>query len=246
MHHRLFSEQAFRPFPGGWFRGSSGQFIEMSELLPERLFFCATVEDSDKGQGKKKLLTSILDWVQCFKLIYGHSVSKAARKSPRPFGLSVAHNRCLPEFKGDYWMGYNRRFRQRAAVVAQVDKRANIDITLWSLAFASNRATTRCKFCFSTSHDSNNCALMSNTQVPASPPRSWRPPTKHEYSSRRCVCFEWNESPSLNCSRPNCVYEHICYLCYQDPSVSNKYHKARQCAKWKPVVMQRPAHLISP
>ena len=206
----------------------------MSELLPERLTFCATDEDSDKGKGKKKLLTSILDWVRLFTAIV---FRKQPERVPNLLGYQSLIIDAYREFKGDYWMGYDRCFRQRAAAVAQVDKWANIDITLWSLAFASRGATTRCKFCFSTSHDSNNCALMSDAQVPASPPRSWRLPTKCEYSSRRRACFEWNESPSPNCSRPNCIYEHICYLCYQDPLVSNKYHKARQCAKWKLGVM---------
>lgn len=48
-----------------------GEFIELSELLPEKLSFDVAEEDSGKGKSKKKLITSILEWVQCFSL-YTH------------------------------------------------------------------------------------------------------------------------------------------------------------------------------
>ena len=38
-----------------------GEFIEMSELLPERLTFDAAEEDPGKGKSKRKLVTSILE-----------------------------------------------------------------------------------------------------------------------------------------------------------------------------------------
>ena len=112
---------------------------------------------------------------------------KQPKRVPDLLGYQSLIIDAYQEFKGDYWMGYDRCFRQRAAAVAQVDKWTNIDITLWNLAFASRGATTHCKFCFSTSHDPDNCALMNDAQVPATTPRSWRLPTKHEYSSRRRV-----------------------------------------------------------
>ena len=175
--------------------------------------------------------------MQCFSL-YTAIISK---KQPDRVADLLAYQSLIidahREYKGNYWSGYDRRFRQRAAATQSIHW-ASIDSTLWSLAFVSRGTTSQCKYCFSTSHSAEYCDLNSSAQPSTS---SIQTPSRYrDQAPRRRVCFEWNESPLPTCSRPNCSYEHICYLCYQDPSVSNKYHKALQCSKWKPDVFQRP------
>lgn len=217
-----------------------GDFIEMSELLPERLAVDPTSGDSAGSKSKKKLVTSILEWVQCFGL-YTAIISK---NHPERVPDLLAYQSLIidahREYKGDYWSGYDRRFRQRAAATQSIQW-ASIDSTLWSMAFASRGTASRCKFCFSTCHNSDNCELNCDNQSSSSSLRSSHPSAHREYASRRCICYEWNETPSPNCSRPKCAYEHICYLCYRDPDVTSKYHKALQCSRWKPGVLQRPS-----
>lgn len=220
-------------------RIEEGEFIELSDLLPERLAF-GTVDESAKGKTKKKIIPTILEWVQCFSLYTAIVSRKQPERVPDLLGYQSLIIDAHREFKGDYWMGYDRCFRQRAAAT-HIDKWADVDLTLWSVTFGNRTAISRCSLCLSTAHDSNSCELrdpqLSSTST--RPPN--RPSQREYYSSRRRICFEWNESLSSRCSHPNCAYEHICYLCYRDPAVTDKYHKAMKCAKWKPGIFQRPA-----
>ena len=61
------------------------------------------------------------------------------------------------EYSGDAWLGYDRWFRQCAAT-GYTKSWAIIDPTLWNLAFSGKARATRCKFCFSLSHGSSDCA----------------------------------------------------------------------------------------
>ena len=62
------------------------------------------------------------------------------------------------EFEGEYWMGYDCRFRQWAAVYP-TKKWANVEPTLWNLTFAGQANLYHCKLCFSTMHKLNDCEL---------------------------------------------------------------------------------------
>ena len=62
------------------------------------------------------------------------------------------------EYKNDCWIGYDCRFRQQAASQPH-HPWSIIDNTLWNLAFAGHAKTSRCKYCFSLSHQSYDCDL---------------------------------------------------------------------------------------
>ena len=62
-----------------------------------------------------------------------------------------AHMEC----EGEAWLGYDRRFRQRAAAYPGMSW-AMTDHTLWSLAFSDRAKALRCKHCFSLTHASVN------------------------------------------------------------------------------------------
>ena len=131
-------------------------------------------------------------------------------------------------------MGYDRRFHQRAVAARKNDNWANIDVTLWSLAFASKGTESRCKFCFSMSHEASSCPLAKDSQPPPGAMQGSQLNSSRSMTGRKRVCFEWNESRMPNCSRQDCAYEQVCYLYYRDPAVANKYHRAIQYVKWKP------------
>ena len=85
----------------------------MPELLPNQL----GGSGDTKPQGpKKKVISSILEWVQCFFI----PISEIALKEPpwTPDLLSYMNLiiEAHLEYSGDAWQGYGRRFRQRAAL----------------------------------------------------------------------------------------------------------------------------------
>ena len=58
----------------------SGEYVDMSELLPDQLgVSCSKPSHDSKQQGpKKKGISSILEWVQCFSIY----ISVVALKEP--------------------------------------------------------------------------------------------------------------------------------------------------------------------
>ena len=107
----------------------SGQFIEIAELLPEKQAFSEFEEDADKGKGKKRLVTSILDWVQCFSLYMAIISRKHPERVPNLLGYKSLIINAQQQFRGDQWMRYYRRFRQRAMAARKNDNWDNIDVT---------------------------------------------------------------------------------------------------------------------
>lgn len=118
-------------------RTEEGEFIELSDLLPERLATTFAEEDQSKSsKSKRKHITFILEWVQCFSFYTAVISRQQPEKVPDILGYQSLIIKIHWEFQAEYWMGYGCRFRQRAAVT-YMEKWANIDPTLWSLAFAA-------------------------------------------------------------------------------------------------------------
>ena len=171
----------------------SGAFIEVADLLPERLG--EKQKDAHRTKRQKRSLT-ILEWLQCFSTY----VSVVARKHPERIADLMGYQSLIieasMEYKGDCWAGYDRRFRQQAASRPNITWSTN-DSTLWSLAFTGRAKVSRCSYCFSLSHRSADCELSPD-----------QPRTSSQ--TTRKIYFRWNES---TCTFPNCKYDHICYIC---------------------------------
>ena len=108
------------------------------------------------------------------------------------------------------------------------------DPILWNLAFSGQAITTRCMHCFSLSHRSDNCELYSKSKPQLG--RSDRPQptgqgTRHKLIRHKLICFQWNENTSTTCPYPNYRFQHICYICAYDPTVTDVVHKALHCPK---------------
>lgn len=206
-----------------------GHFIEMAELLPERLSSHCDIDDQNKAtKPKHKVITSILEWMQCF----GIYVAVISRKEPHRvvdlLGYQHLIIQAYQEYHGDSWLGYDRRFRQRAATNPS-SSWSTIDPTLWSLAFSGRGSSRLCSHCFSTSHSSKDCELNSNS-VPNE--HSATHPFRSQLTTsqgRRPICFDWNETPAPGCPHPSCRFEHSCYYCARNPNARDKAHKAIFC-----------------
>ena len=86
----------------------SGVFVEMAELLPERLGVLCT--DDDAKQRPKKRSLSILEWLQCYAVYVAVVTNKQPERIPDLMGYQSLVIEAYTEYKNDCWIGYDRRF----------------------------------------------------------------------------------------------------------------------------------------
>lgn len=224
-HHNILGA-GLPPVPAKLaYKIESGAFIEMADLLPERLGSYHNEEET-KGKTKKLAVTNILEWLQCFSIYVAVRGQKQPERIRDFMGYQALIIDAYMEYKGNCWMGYDRRFRQICA--SQPGRHWDaIHPTLWNLAFAGQAKTTRCMHCFSLSHRSGDCEL-----APSNKSQHFNHLLSSDQGSqRRQLCFQWNETPSVTCPYPNCKFEHVCYICAYDPKVTDISHKAMYCPK---------------
>ena len=190
------------PVPGKLVkRIQAGHFIEMGELLPERLG-AASMGSDDEGfktlKAKHRPVTTILEWAQCF----GIYVAVISRTQPKRVPDLLAYQALVIqaqlEYQGDSWLGYDRTFRLRA--MSQPDlKWSSVDPTLWSLAFSGKGKVNRCRHCFSLTHSSSECGWSpgSQTSSTSSPPHTRLSP--QAFRRFPAVCYAWNNTAAPNC-----------------------------------------------
>ena len=190
----------------------------MAELLPDRLGV-ARNPSRDEPKPRQCAVTTILEWIQCFS----RYIAVIARKQPQRIPDLLAYQALIiesqMEYQGEAWMGYDRRFRQRASTNPHIAWSA-IGTTLWNLAFAGKAKTTRCSHCFSLTHKSNQCEWAPDPL----------PSTNHyQVSNSQPICKAWNADRRPGCQFANCAYNHICWYCSADPQVTDKMHKGIFC-----------------
>ena len=205
----------------------SGEFVDMAELLPDRLGCTRSLALEDKGgvpKSKRRAVTNILEWIQCFSVYIAIIALKYPERVPDLLGYQSLIIDASIQYEGDSWVGYDRRFRLSAA--ANLTKAwASLDPTLWNLAFAGNARVSRCKHCFALTHTSSKCEWASEaTQAISTPPQPLIYPTR-QY---RRIFRKWNNIPG-RCPVAGCTYEHICLTCAYDSTISNKVHKLIHC-----------------
>ena len=107
-------------------------------------------------------------------------------------------------------MGYDRRFRLRVAANPTLTW-ANIDTTLWSLAFAGQASASHYRHCFCLSHTTDQYDWAPDPQ----PFKSLYTTTyqyPQEQKQLQCsppICKAWNNDPHPLCPIPHCSYKHI-------------------------------------
>ena len=213
----------------------SGQFVEISELLPDHIGSLSgnpVLDDEDKASSKaRRQVTTILEWVRCFSLYMAVIALKNPGKLPDLLGYQVLIVEARMEHEGDGWLGYDHRFRQMAAAVPTTTW-AKIEPTLWNMAFAGKARSVRCKYCFGLSHSEQHCELAPPQKQATDPQTKLisAPPTSQSAQNRQClICNEWNYNPAPRCPIPRCRYRHICIPCSRNPKIVDKGHKAMYC-----------------
>ena len=208
----------------------------MIELLPDQFGPTGTETQPKTSRPRRRNISNILEWVKCFSTYIAVVSSKQPHRIPDLLGYMTLIIESHMEHAGDGWMGYDRRFRQIAATKPNIVW-AQIDTTLWNLAFSGKARAVRCKFCFSLSHVSTECSWAPDQgsppsgthyqqQSPTQPTSSYIRPQR-----RRRICMLYNNEPTQGCSFPNCKFEHVCCLCADDPYAIHKDHKAVMCPR---------------
>ena len=98
-------------------RIQAGEFLDMAELLPDRLGIRAGCADKDekKPKLKKRRVTGILEWVQCYCIYTAVVLAKFPERNLDMLGYMALIVEACMEYEGDSWLGYDRRFRQMVA-----------------------------------------------------------------------------------------------------------------------------------
>ena len=139
----------------------SGKFVDMSELLSDYLGVLENEDQQKSSKPKHRNVTNILEWARCFALY----TSILSRKQPQRVADLLGYQSLIIlasiAYEGDSWQGYDRIFRQHAAVKSSCTW-ASIDAPLWNVAFAGKTMSPHCKHCFSFGHTSTECAWASD------------------------------------------------------------------------------------
>ena len=212
-------------------RIKAGEFIEMAELLPDRMGTSPKSPNGDSESARQKVkrrpISNIIEWVQCFNVY----LSVMCRTCPGRIPDLLAYQMLIIEasmvYEGNAWLGYDRRFRQAAA--ATPDKQwSKTDTDLWHLAFTGMARRTMCVHCLSLAHKSSQCNWADEASDMTSS-NSWAHPRSDLRSQSNGICRSWNRDPRPGCSFPNCKFQHICAYCARNPARMDRSHKAVLC-----------------
>ena len=225
-------------------RIEAGEYIDMTELLPDQLGTIRSPANDDSvraGRQRRRALSGILEWVQCFATYMAVYCRNQPHRIQDLLGYQTLIIEASLEYQGDGWLGYDRRFRQRAAANPALVW-ANIDTTLWNLAFAGQASASRCRHCFCLSYTTDQCDWAPEPQPLMAPhmtsyqylkqqqhfdPQPLMASYQYQKPQQRLppICKAWNNDPHPHCPIPHCTYRHICGHCFSDT------HKGFYCPR---------------
>ena len=209
----------------------AGEFLDMAELLPDLfgIWTESTDKDDKKPTLKKHGVTGILEWVQCYCIYTAVALAKHPERNQDMLGYMALIVEACMEYEGDSGLGSDHRFGQMVAATPGTTW-AKIDPTLWNMAFTGQARAHRCKFCFSLTHQAEDCdwAPTPPTQPTHQPPTATRSNPRPRSSP---LCYSWNHSPDPSCVFAGCKYLHTCLYCSRDPQAPDKDHKAIHCPR---------------
>jgi hypothetical protein len=196
-----------------------GEFIEMAELLPEKL---GQSDEANKkaGEGetrkrKRSRVSNALQWVECFNSYISVVAQQQPARVTDLLGYVSLIVHAARKFKGEGWVQYDRNFR-RHAETHPATKWAEANTSLWTLAFCNAQPRPHCDLCFSVDHETAQCDEYD-------PPEE---PVKRKAEGKTQICRNWNRHA---CTSSTCTFQHICLECHQR-------HKEKDCpvANWRP------------
>ena len=192
-----------------------GNFIDMYELLPEKLGRSEEIssQDLDGTKRKRRKVTSALQWVECFHTYIGVIAQQQPGRVTDLLAYASLIVHAARKFKGEGWLQYDKFFRKYAEVHPGI-RWAEANASLWTLAFCGAQPHPHCELCFSVDHESQNCEeYVPPDEPPKKKPAISEQPYRAPYSTdRRPICINWNRR---SCSSSTCNYQHICIECHQ-------------------------------
>ena len=222
-----------------------GDYVDMAELLPDTwrleelmLQHRESSQCSANTKPRRKPVTDILTWVECFSNMAAIITSKYLSKAPQLWAYQRTIVRASQNFDGPSWVAYDMQFRRKAASKKSWDW-GEIDLTLYNEMFTGRaRAKVHCRICLSKSHLERACPLApppglmlstpNNNQF-ASHPQQGRGPlapnSLRQNSGPVELCGLFNKLTGNECTYHNCKFTHVCSLCRQGP------HPAAQCQR---------------
>ena len=181
--------------------------VEMAELAIDHLRGPLQEDGSRVKGSRRRTLTSVLEWVQCF----ANYTSVIAQSHPTQISDMMGYLYLIleahMEFEGENWLGYDHRFRKAST---PGESWAKIDSTLSNMSFPDTKCRAHCIYCFGVTHcsvDYSHAPDCPSTDkgleinYPSETPR----PCCHK------VCKEWNFTHGVLCSYPGCRFDHINY-----------------------------------
>ena len=222
-------------------RISSGQFVEMRDLLSDNIALHDKLESFHGSYGLAALphplrprvreVPSLISWVYCF------AAYAAVRTTDPQTRDMLAYCRILVRealrHGGGGWLEYDRNFRRQLAINPALRWNSLLP-DLQATTILGQRAGSGC-FCYLCSgmdHTPSQCALQAfaqptlpTTTTEAPPVGTRRPPPGRTAIPPRPetllrICASWNMG---QCAYPaTCTFKHICTTCHLT-------HRARDC-----------------
>ena len=225
----------------------AGDYVDIAELCPdswrmEELLFQQSSGHTDCSatpRPRKKPVTDILTWTECFSTMAAVITTKDPGKAPQLFAYLRTIVRASQTFEGLAWVAYDTQYRRRAAATKSWDW-GTTDTSLYNECFTGRaRAKALCKLCASESHMDQQCPLATpyfagnyhagqtiSSNLSRSMQRPVLPrPTPNNESRLVELCGLFNKPTGNECRYTACRFAHICSLCKLGP------HPASQCTQ---------------
>ena len=137
------------------------EFVEMGELLPETWNLKPGEEASQQLllARKKKPVTDLKTWVQCFAIYAGIISMKHPEVISDMMAYMVMIVKAAEEYAGLAWVRYDEAFRSQAAAKKEV-KWSQVNPSLFAQCFTGRaQGMSHCELCLSSLHTSADCGL---------------------------------------------------------------------------------------
>ena len=140
----------------------------MSELLPE---FWSLLSPKDSGttpnlkqgvQRRKRAVTDIATWVQCFATYISVMSTPHPEAVPELLAYLIFILRVSQDFGGVAWVTYDAAFRRQANITGN-RQWSKVNPSLYTICHTGvARIGQRCELCLSLSHPTVECTLVSD------------------------------------------------------------------------------------
>jgi len=173
---------------------------------------------------RRRTVTDIATWVQCFATYVSVMSSAHPQAVPELLAYLIFVLRASQDFGGVAWVTYDAAFRRQAFITGN-RQWSRVNPSLYSICFSGvPRTGQRCELCLSLSHNTRECALVSDPDpdvttrlkslesavlafvshpsLPQQGPATSTRPTE--------ICPNWHMG---TCRVGQCRYRHVCRVC---------------------------------